>query len=51
MYSFLWHIMPGPKYIKVLELLVLLGIVLLGLFQWGYPWANEYFHLTGNTVQ
>lgn len=50
MYVALWRILPGPRWIKVLELLIILSVVLLLLFQWVFPWANAYFDLTGNTV-
>lgn len=50
MYVGLWRILPGPKVVKFLQLMVLLSLVILLLFQYGFPWVQEYFELTGNTV-
>ncbi len=43
MYGALWRLMPGPAWLKVLELLVLLAIVVWALFTWGYPWISDTF--------
>lgn len=50
MYVALWHALPGPKIVKFLQILLLLAIAILLLFQWAFPWVTEYFNLTGNTV-
>lgn len=50
MYKWLFRIMPGPAWLRAIEL----GIVILGvigaLFAWGFPWIVDYFGLTDNTV-
>lgn len=51
MYVALWNLLPGPRWIKLLQILVLLSVTILLLFQWVFPWATEYFNLTGNTVE
>lgn len=48
MYSALFRLLPGPKWLKiVLAALIVLGIVFL-LFEYVFPWANGY--LNDNTV-
>ncbi|GAA3752665.1 hypothetical protein GCM10022240_02140 [Microbacterium kribbense] len=40
MYAALWRILPGPWWVRVLMLLVLLAAVLYGLFFFVYPWVS-----------
>lgn len=41
MYALLWHILPGPAWVRVLILLVLLAGVLFSLVEWVFPWVNS----------
>ncbi|HNP15284.1 MAG: hypothetical protein KF739_08970 [Cryobacterium sp.] len=41
MYGALWEILPGPAWVKILILLVLLGVVLFCLVEWVFPWVNS----------
>ncbi|HMM83519.1 MAG TPA: hypothetical protein PJ998_10120 [Terrimesophilobacter sp.] len=41
MYGALWAILPGPAWVKVLILLVLLGAVVFCLVEWVFPWVNS----------
>ncbi len=43
MYAALWRILPGPTWLKAIEALALLGVVVWALFTWGYPWIEETF--------
>lgn len=50
MYYGLWRILPGPKWLKAIEMLVLLAGVIYLLFTYVYPWV---YYTTGwfdNTV-
>ena len=40
MYAALWRILPGPAWVRVLILLVLLAAVLYGLFWYVFPWVS-----------
>lgn len=37
MYAALWRILPGPAWLKVIECLVLLGLVCAVLLLWVFP--------------
>ncbi|WP_170299641.1 hypothetical protein [Boudabousia tangfeifanii] len=51
MYSWIFRrVLVGPAWLRVIEALFLIYVTVLVLFMWVYPWANEYFKLTGNTV-
>ncbi|SNT09795.1 hypothetical protein SAMN06309944_2082 [Micrococcales bacterium KH10] len=41
MYGFLWRRLPGPTWLKIIEVAVLLALVVYALFTWGYPWVAE----------
>ncbi|WP_290805115.1 hypothetical protein [Herbiconiux sp.] len=41
MYAALWHILPGPVWVRILILLVLLAAVLYALAFWVFPWIDD----------
>lgn len=50
MYAALWQILPGPVWLRVLLLLVLLAGVLLVLSTWVFPWVDEIINKQEATV-
>lgn len=50
MYGALWRILPGPKWVRALICLVLLVLVILGLFEYVYPWIAANVPFFDNTV-
>jgi hypothetical protein len=40
MYSALWRLLPGPWWVRVIILLVVIAAVLYGLFWYVFPWAS-----------
>lgn len=40
MYGALWRILPGPWWVRLFIVLVLLAAVLYGLMFWVFPWAS-----------
>lgn len=50
MYGFLWRHLPGPKLVKLLEVLILLALAVLLLFQYVFPWVIETFPMFDSTV-
>lgn len=50
MYRWLFSILPGPKWLRSIEVAIIVLAVVAALFQWGFPWAVETFHLSENTV-
>ena len=51
MYGALWRILPGPAWVRILELLVLLAIVLFVLVEWIFPWLNTFVNVNDVTVE
>ena len=43
MYEFIWRHLPGPTWFRVIEALALTVLVVLGLFEFVFPWANATF--------
>ena len=41
MYAALWRILPGPAWLRVILLLVLVGAAITALVTWVFPWAAE----------
>lgn len=50
LYSWLFRHLPGPLWMRIIEAVLLLVIVVLVLFQWGFPWVQEVFFNEGSTV-
>ena len=50
MYPALWHVLPGPWWVRLLLLLLLLALVLAALVTWVFPWVNELVAPTDVTV-
>lgn len=50
MYGWLLSLLPFPKWIKALIVLCVIAAVVLACFQFLFPWIQDVFHLTENTV-
>jgi membrane protein implicated in regulation of membrane protease activity len=50
MYAALWRVLPGPWWVRVLLLLVLLFAVLFVLASWVFPWVDGLVNPTDVTV-
>ena len=51
MYAALWRILPGPWWVRVLILLVLVAVILYGLFFYVFPWLAPIIDPEDVTVQ
>lgn len=40
MYAALWRFLPGPLWVRILLLLLLLAVALYSLATWVFPWVN-----------
>ncbi|MGZ0712186.1 hypothetical protein ACWPKO_28005 (plasmid) [Coraliomargarita sp. W4R53] len=40
MYAALWHVLPGPWWVRVFIVLALVAAVLYGLFFYVFPWVS-----------
>ncbi|MFE4465947.1 hypothetical protein ACFRCR_12595 [Oerskovia sp. NPDC056781] len=51
MYGALWRVLPGPAWLRVLLLLVLVAAVVLVCFEWLFPIVAEYMPFNETTVE
>jgi hypothetical protein len=40
MYAALWRVLPGPLWVRVVLVLVLLAAILFALVSWVFPWVD-----------
>ena len=50
MYAGLWRVLPGPWWVRVLILLVLIAAVLYGLLFYVFPWVSQFVNPQEVTV-
>ena len=50
MYAALWHVLPGPWWVRVLILVILVAAVLFGLFYYVFPWVEPARQPAGSHV-
>jgi hypothetical protein len=50
MYGALWRVLPGPWFVRVFILLVLVAAVLYGLFFYAFPWVSAIVNPQDATV-
>jgi hypothetical protein len=50
-YGALWRVLPGPWWLRLLLLLVLLAAVLFVLVEWVFPLVNELVPAPDVTVE
>ncbi|SMH49236.1 hypothetical protein SAMN06295885_3256 [Rathayibacter oskolensis] len=51
MYAALWRILPGPWWVRLLLVLVLVAAVLAALVEWVFPWVQTLVFDQNVTVQ
>lgn len=51
MYAALFRALPGPKWLKALQCLLLFVGVVFVLFQWGFPWFVQVTGMNEITVE
>ena len=50
MYSVLWRVLPGPHWLKIVELTVLAVVILSVCVEWVFPWIVENLIQSESTV-
>lgn len=50
MYSALFRRLPGPTWLKIIEALALIALIIVVLFGWVFPWVAENLPMLDNTV-
>ena len=51
MYGALWRVLPGPWWVRVLILLVLIAVVLWACITWVFPFIDQFVAPTDSTVE
>ena len=51
MYAALWRVLPGPRWVKAVQCLVLLLVVVAICFVWLFPAVAPYMPFNDNTVE
>lgn len=50
MYGLLWRVLPGPRWLKVTQLVVLAAIVVVVCFTWVFPAVEPFVPGNDQTV-
>ncbi|MBC7724175.1 MAG: hypothetical protein H7146_05410 [Burkholderiaceae bacterium] len=50
MYAALWRLLPGPVWLRIVLLLVIVAAVLLACVLFVFPWLNTFVNVTEVTV-
>ena len=50
MYGLIWRVLPGPKWLKFFEALLLILAVVALLFEFVFPWVANTLPAFDNTV-
>ncbi|WP_156160719.1 hypothetical protein [Demequina soli] len=50
-FPFVWRLMPGPVWLRVLLLLMLIAAIVAVLFQWVFPWVTTTFNIQDQSVE
>ncbi|MBF4617922.1 hypothetical protein ITJ44_07525 [Clavibacter sp. VKM Ac-2873] len=50
MYAAFWRLLPGPVWIRLLIVLVLVAVVLFSLVTWVFPWVDSIVNTQEVTV-
>lgn len=51
MYAALWRNLPGPVWVRILLLILLIAAVLVSLVTWGFPWVQTLIDTPEVTIE
>ncbi|PRY67953.1 hypothetical protein B0I08_105115 [Glaciihabitans tibetensis] len=51
MYAALWRVLPGPIWVRILLVVILLAAVLYSLIEWVFPWVDQFVAPQDVTVE
>lgn len=51
MYGAFWRALPGPAFIKLVIVLILLAAIVYALFEHVFPWLEPYLPLNESTIE
>lgn len=50
MYGWIFRHLPGPTWLKVIWSILIIGVIVYLLLEYGFPWVQDTFDLVDNTV-
>lgn len=50
MYAFLWRLLPGPLWLRIVLAVILVAVVLMTLVAFVFPWLNTFVNAYDVTV-
>ena len=51
MYGALWRILPGPVWVRIILVLLLIALVLVACLYFVFPWLNTFVNTSDVTVE
>ena len=51
MYGALWRVLPGPVWLRIFLMLLLVAAVIFALFTWVFPWVDGILNPINVTVE
>jgi hypothetical protein len=51
MYGALWRVLPGPVWLRIILMLLLVAAVIFALFTWVFPWVDGILNPINVTVE
>ncbi len=51
MYAFLWRLLPGPLWLRIVQAVILVAVVLVLLVTFLFPWLNTFLNTYDVTVE
>ncbi|HRN29792.1 MAG TPA: hypothetical protein PK781_09165 [Terrimesophilobacter sp.] len=51
MYAALWRILPGPVWVRILLLVLLIAALLFTLVTWVFPWVQDLIDTPEVTIE
>jgi hypothetical protein len=51
MYAALWRLLPGPVWVRLIIVLVLVAAILFSLVEWVFPWVDQFVAPQDVTVE
>lgn len=50
-FPWIWRILPGPVWVRIILAAVLIAALVAVLFQWVYPWFSVTFDIQDQNVE
>ncbi|MFB6611207.1 hypothetical protein ACFCVO_12860 [Agromyces sp. NPDC056379] len=51
MYGALWRVLPGPVWLRIILVLLLVAAAVFALFTWVFPWVDGVLNPINVTVE